>query len=121
MYSIGRFSDITKISIYTLRYYEKEGLIVPGRQPNGRRSYSKDDIAWIEFIKKLKETGMPIKEIQKYADLRAQGNSTLLARMDMLSLHYDYLNAEMAKMQENIRSLEQKIEHYRKEIEITSR
>jgi DNA-binding transcriptional MerR regulator len=83
-YSIGEFSSITGISIHTLRYYEKENLIIPERRENGRRCYSDGDVAWIQFIKRLKDTGMPIKEIQKYARLRARGDSTLEERMEML-------------------------------------
>lgn len=117
MYSIGEFSEVTGISIYTLRYYEKEGLVIPHREANGRRCYSDNDLSWIEFIKRLKETRMPIKEIQQYARLRALGDSTLQARMQMLVLHDKHLKAEMKKMKENIRSLEQKIAYYRSQIE----
>lgn len=69
-YSIGEFSKLIGISAFTLRYYEKEELIAPQRRENGRRVYSEDDISWVEFIKRLKDTGMPIKEIKKYAKLK---------------------------------------------------
>ncbi|MDY5913407.1 MAG: MerR family transcriptional regulator [Inconstantimicrobium porci] len=62
-YSIGQFSKLINISEYTLRYYENEKLITPDRDNNGRRYYNDSDISWIEFIKRLKDTGMPIKEI----------------------------------------------------------
>ncbi len=71
-YSIGEFSRITNLGIHTLRYYEHEGLITPMRNSSNRRCYSDKDLAWIEFIKRLKDTGMPIKKIQYYAKLRDQ-------------------------------------------------
>ena len=71
-YSIGEFSKVTGLGIHTLRYYEHENLIIPLRNANNRRRYSEKDIAWIAFIKRLKATGMPIKEIKKYAALRAK-------------------------------------------------
>lgn len=117
MYSIGEFSKITNISNYTLRYYEKEKLIIPSREENGRRSYSEDDINWIEFIKKLKDTKMPIKEIQKYAEFRNQGNSTMKMRMDMLTEHRIKLKEEISKLNEHLLNLDYKIEFYRNSIE----
>jgi len=111
-FSIGEFSSMTGLSIYTLRYYEKEKLIVPARRDNGRRCYSENDVNWIQFIKRLKDTNMPIKEIQKYAQLRAKGNSTLMERMEMLMNHRTALKDQIASLQENLGHLEDKIEYY---------
>lgn len=115
-YSIGQFSVLTKISIHTLRYYEKENLIIPNRKPNGRRYYVKQDIAWIEFIKRLKETGMRIQTIKKYAKLRAEGDKTMSERLTMLTLHYEYLKNEIAKSQDHLDKLALKIRFYQKNI-----
>ena len=115
-YAIGEFSSITGISIHTLRYYEKEGLIIPERKENGRRCYSNGDVAWIQFIKRLKDTYMPIKEIQKYARLRAKGDSTLEERMEMLIQHRAVLKEEITTMQAHLNKLDDKISHYEREI-----
>jgi DNA-binding transcriptional MerR regulator len=111
-FSIGEFSSIAGLSIYTLRYYEKEKLIVPARRDNGRRCYTENDVNWIQFIKRLKDTNMPIKEIQKYAKLRAKGNSTLEERKEMLINHRTALKAQIASLQENLGHLEDKIKYY---------
>jgi len=115
-YAIGEFSSITGVSIYTLRYYEKENLIVPQRKENGRRFYSDSDVTWIQFIKRLKDTGMPIKEIQKYAELRAMGNATLTERMEMLVNYRSVLKDKIVKLQENLENLDNKIDYYQAEI-----
>lgn len=115
-YTIGEFSSMTGISIYTLRYYEKENLIMPERKENGRRYYSDGDISWMQFIKRLKNTGMPIKEIQQYAQLRAKGDSTLEERMEMLIQHRTVLKEEITAMQENLENLDDKINYYKTEI-----
>lgn len=115
-YAIGEFSSITDVSVHTLRYYEKESLIIPERKENGRRSYSDGDIAWIQFIKRLKDTGMPIKEIQKYAQLRAMGDNTLEERMEMLIQHQTILKEEIAALQEHLINLDSKINFYKTEI-----
>ncbi|NSB34705.1 MerR family transcriptional regulator [Clostridium saccharoperbutylacetonicum] len=116
-YSIGEFSKLTNLSIDTLRYYEKEGLIAPERKENGRRYYSEKDVTWIAFIKRLKETRMPIKEIQEYAKLRAIGDTTMAERMEMLIKHRTALEYEIMKANENLQKLNEKIDFYRSAID----
>ena len=116
-YSIGDFAKLTGLGIHTLRYYEHEGLIAPERNSSNRRCYSDKDFTWIEFIKRLKDTGMPIKEIRHYAKLRAAGNPTLSERMEMLAQHQQALNEQIAQLQEHKIKLDEKIEFYKKEIE----
>ena len=120
-YSIGEFSRLTDLGIHTLRYYEQEGLITPGRNSSNRRCYSDKDLAWIEFIKRLKDTGMPIKEIQHYAKLRAAGDPTLCERMEMLTAHREALNEQIRQLQEHMAKLDDKIDFYRQEIDRTSK
>ncbi len=116
-YSIGEFSKLTNLGIHTLRYYEHEGLITPKRNASNRRCYSDKDFTWIEFIKRLKDTGMPIKEIRRYARLRADGEPTLSERMEMLVQHRQALNDQIAQLQEHKTKLDEKIEFYRNKIE----
>ena len=119
-YSIGEFSRLTNLGIHTLRYYEHENLITPKRNSSNRRCYSDKDLAWIEFIKRLKDTGMPIKEIQRYAELRAEGDLTLNERMEMLTVHRESLNEQIKALQEHMAKLDDKIDFYRQEIERAS-
>lgn len=115
-YSIGEFSKLTGLGIHTLRYYEHENLIIPERNSSNRRRYSDKDIAWIDFIKRLKDTGMPIKEIQRYAVLRATGDSTLAKRMEMLIQHRQALGEQIAQLRDHMTKLDDKIDFYRMEI-----
>lgn len=118
-YSIGEFSQLTNLGIHTLRYYEHENLIMPERNSSNRRRYSDKDIEWIDFIKRLKDTGMPIKEIKYYAELRALGDPTLNARMKMLIQHRENLNEKIKLLQEHRDKLDEKIKFYQKEISQT--
>ena len=115
-YSIGEFSEVTGLGIHTLRYYEHESLITPVRNSSNRRRYSEKDIIWIAFIKRLKATGMPIKEIKRYAVLRAKGDSTLTERMEMLIQHRQSLKDQIRQLQEHEAKLDEKIAFYRQEI-----
>ena len=116
-YSIGEFSEVTGLGIHTLRYYEHEGLIIPMRNSSNRRRYSDKDISWIAFIKRLKATGMPIKEIKRYAALRAEGDATLSERMEMLIQHRQSLREQIRQLQEHEAKLDEKIAFYQQEIE----
>ena len=116
-YSIGEFSKVTGLGIHTLRYYEHESLIIPLRNASNRRRYSEKDIVWIAFIKRLKATGMPIKEIKKYAALRAKGDATLSERMEMLVRYRQSLNEQIRQLQEHEAKLDEKIAFYQQEIE----
>lgn len=117
-YSIGEFSKLTGLSIHTLRYYEYEQLIVPMRNKNNIRRYSNKDIAWIDFIKRLKDTDMPIKKIKEYAKLRSKGDITLSKRMEMLIQHYGFLEKQISILQEHKEKLDQKIKYYQVQINL---
>ena len=120
-YSIGEFSKLINLSIYTLRYYEDKKLIIPNRYPNGRRYYTEADISWIEFIKRLKDTGMPLKDIQKYAILRSQGDSTMEARMDLLIEHKSQLESQISQLNDHLEKLNNKIQYYAHAINILNK
>ncbi len=100
---------ISRLGIHTLRYYEQEDLIAPKRNSSNRRCYSDKDLTWIAFIKRLKDTGMPIKEIRHYAELRADGDPTLSERMEMLVQHRQALDEQIARLQEHKTKLDEKI------------
>lgn len=118
-YSIGEFSKLTNLGIHTLRYYEHENLISPKRNSSNHRCYTDSDIAWVEFIKRLKDTGMPIKEIKRYAELRSKGDTTLKPRMEMLMQHRQALNEQILSLQKHMSKLDDKIKYYQNEIQRT--
>ena len=115
-YSIGEFSKLMKLSAPTLRYYEQEDLIIVNRDSIGRRYYTDNDVEWIMFIKKLKETGMPIKEIKEYAILRYQGDNTIGSRLKILKDHRKVVLEEKIKIEQNLQKLEEKINIYKNKL-----
>lgn len=115
-YAIKEFAAITGLSPFTLRYYEKEQLLTSKRANNGWRYYTEKDLAWILFLKRLKATGMPIRQIREYACLRALGNYTLQQRLQMLQEHHKFVLEQLAAWQDNLVKLEDKIGYYENEI-----
>ena len=111
-YSIGEFAEKTGLSIPTLRYYEQEKLIYSHREENNRRYYDDSDIAWTQFIIRLKKTGMSIKNMQEYADLRYKGDSTIPQRLRLLFFQLDELHKQQTEINQHIDFLEKKIKTY---------
>jgi len=114
--TIGEISKVTKISEFTLRYYEKKELIRVVRDVAGRRFYTDDDIEWIKFNKKLKDTGMLLRDIKRYSDLRYVGNRTINERLEILEKHRVVVLEEQRKWYEYLNNLDVKIEIYRSEL-----
>lgn len=113
---IGEMAKAVGISEYTLRYYEKKGLIRVRRNNAGRRCYDESDIEWIKFIKRLKDTGMLLKDIKEYSRLRYEGNTTMPERLKMLEKHREYVLEQQKKWTEYLSNLDDKITFYRDSI-----
>ena len=114
---ISKFSEAAGISASALRYYEKKGLLRVNRDPAGRRDYSEDDIEWVKFLQRLKDTGMLLRDIRHYSDLRYQGDSTVEERMALLVRHRESVLEEQKKWEGYLRNLDEKICIYQKKIE----
>ena len=113
---IGEIANKTNLPASTLRYYEKKGLFKVDRDKNGRRYYKESDIEWIKFIRRLKETGMLIKDIQHYSELRYVGSITMPERLQILQLHRNYVLEQQLKWTEYLQNLDDKIEFYQQSI-----
>lgn len=112
--NMREFSDRVELSSYTLRYYEKIGLLKHvQRNSSGHRTYSNRDIDWVNFIKRLKDTGMPLEEIQKYASLRALGAETVAERQALLEQHRENLVEHIRRQNEHLTALDKKINLYK--------
>ena len=86
--NIAEFAQRCGLSPHTLRYYERIGLLGKvTRQANGHRTFGPRDVEWVEFVHRLRATGMGIGEMLRYAELRARGDGTLAQRKAMLVQH----------------------------------
>jgi DNA-binding transcriptional MerR regulator len=111
--TIQQVALATGLSVYTLRYYERVGLIHPiGRAENSHRRYTTDDIGWINFLNKLRATGMSIQGMQAYAELQRQGDDTLPERIRMLRELRHKVEVRMDELREHMGLLNYKIDTY---------
>lgn len=117
--NISEFADATGLAAHTLRYYEKIGLIRSiKRDVSGHRSYSKHDVDWVAFICRLKQTNMPLKQIQEYAELREQGSTTNQARRELLAQHATALHEKIEAAQLHLSALQKKIAFYDAQLDL---
>ena len=89
---IKEVQEKLKISSYTLRYYEKMGLIQPYRDENGYRNYSEEDIHKIERIMFLRDINVPIEDIKDILDNK-------VTFQDVLENHIEKVNTEIESLQ----------------------
>lgn len=116
MYTIGEVAEKLGISAHTLRYYEKEHIIVPDRNASGDRRYQDSHLKWLQFVIKLKETQMPIATIKEYASLVVVGEHTAEERLSLLEEHRQSIKKQMRTLQAADEMLEHKISAYKEYI-----
>ncbi|KQU04087.1 MerR family transcriptional regulator [Rhodococcus sp. Leaf7] len=113
-HSIAEASAQTGLSIDTLRYYERDGLLlrpVP-RSSTGQRRYDDEDVTWIVLITRLRATGMSIAEVRHYAELVRQGEGTQQERLDALRAHRERVLAQLEEVSGHLRAIDDKIALY---------
>lgn len=112
-YSIAQAAARSGLSIDTLRYYERIGLVEPpARDSGGRRTYSDEDLGWLEFLTRLRTTGMPIRMMREYAQLRHRGVGTSGKRRQILVEHRAGVRERIAELQSCLDTLDHKIANY---------
>ena len=115
--TISEVADATGLSVHTLRYYERIGLIHPiDRAGSSHRRYSEDDIGWIEFLLKLRATGMSIHDMQAYAELQRRGDVTLPERVEMLRQLQSEAEARIEELNQHLGLIRYKIELYGEQV-----
>ena len=110
---IGELAKRSGLSAHTIRYYERIGLLpYADRDRSSRRDYDASILTWIEFLGRLKATGMPIREMLRYADLRERGAGTEAKRRELLDQHRVRVRAHVAELQACLLVLDAKIAGY---------
>jgi DNA-binding transcriptional MerR regulator len=110
---IGELAQRTGLSAHTIRYYERIGLLpYAARDPAHRRDYDTAILTWIEFLGRLKTTGMPIRDMLRYAELRRQGAASANARRELLAAHRLRVAEHLAELQACLLVLDEKIVGY---------
>jgi DNA-binding transcriptional MerR regulator len=76
--SPSQAAEQSGFSLDTLRYYERIGLLNGiSRAPSGHRRFGDDDLEWLGVLRCLRDTGMPIARMRRYAELAREGEPTV--------------------------------------------
>lgn len=120
--SIAEAAERTGLSTHTLRYYERDGLMLHdvGRSSSGHRVYTERDLTWVAMLTRLRATGMPIREVKAYAALCRRGDGNEHARLELLQTHRARVLAQLAEVTEHLGAIDNKIGIYQSRLEAPS-
>lgn len=114
-YSISEAAKQINVTVYTLRYYDKEGLLpFVERTAHGTRRFKESDIQALKIIECLKATGMPIKEIKQFIDWCGEGDESLQQRYDLFLERKATVEAQMEELKKTMDVIEHKCLYYEK-------
>jgi DNA-binding transcriptional MerR regulator len=120
--TIAQAAAETGLTPHTLRYYERDGLMLASvdRSASGHRRYCERDLTWIEMITRLRATGMPIRDVRRYAALVRDGVGNEAERLDLLKAHRARVEAQLAEVTSHLRANDHKIGLYEGQVEQAS-
>jgi DNA-binding transcriptional MerR regulator len=112
--TVGEAAAKVGLSVHTLRWYEQEGLVTPVvRDAVGRRRYSPDDLDWLQLLTCLRGTGMPVREMRRYAELARTGPATVEERLRLFEEHRERVLARIDDLHRDLDAINVKIAIYR--------
>jgi DNA-binding transcriptional MerR regulator len=112
-YTIEQAVRRTGLSAHTLRYYERIGLMEPvDRGASGHRRYTDHDLGLADFLTCLRQTGMPIRQMQRFMELTRGGDGTIADRVTVLMAHREALAEQIALLHRHFEALTSKIDYY---------
>lgn len=112
-YSISEVSKKFNISPFTLRFYDKQGLMpFVKRDAAGRRSFSEEDLEFISLIICLKQSGLELEEIRQFVEMTQQGDATLAERLNFFERQVVLAEERIRQQAQNIEKLKRKVQYY---------
>ncbi len=113
-YSIGEVAELLNISISTLRYYDKEGLLPLVNRTSGNiRVFNESDIECLKMIECLKTTGMHLKDIKLFFQWCEEGDNTIEKRYQLFLKQKEKTEQQIALLQQALNRVNYKCEYYR--------
>jgi len=112
-YTISQVAEKMGVSVPTLRYYDKEGLLpFVEKKPDGTRVFRDEDFQSLRIIACMKNSGMSIKEIKKYMDLCQEGDSSLQERLEIFLQRKKAVLKQMEELDRVMETIDHKISYY---------
>lgn len=117
--SIAEAAERVGLSAHTLRYYERDGLMLRevGRSSAGHRLYDEEDLRWLTMLSRLRATGMSIRKVRAYAALCRAGDGNEIERLALLQVHRATVLAQLAEVTDHLGAIDNKIGLYLSRLE----
>lgn len=117
-YTIRQVAEKMGVTVPTLRYYDKEGLLpFVDKKPNGTRVFKDEDFGGLAIITCMKNSRVPIKDIKKYMDLCTEGDSTLQERLEIFLERKEAVQKQIEELNKVLETINHKIWYYETAIE----
>ena len=117
-YTIRQVAEKMGVTVSTLRYYDKEGLLpFVDKKPNGTRVFKDEDFQWLAIIACMKNSGMPIKDIKKFMDFCNEGDNTLKERLKIFIERKEAVQKQIEELNKVMETINHKIWYYETAIE----
>ena len=114
MYTIRQIAELTNLTEHTIRYYDREGMIpFLARSKSGKRQFSEDDLAWIQLVCCLRNSGMPLQEIKEFMQMCLKGEESFEERKILLTKHKEKILNDMKNLEKSLTTIQYKIDHYK--------
>jgi DNA-binding transcriptional MerR regulator len=115
---IGELARRSGRSVHTIRYYETLRLM-PNvfRDAAGRRVYTEGHVAWLEFLGRLKQSGMSIRDMRVYTALVGEGDGSLSKRRTFLRAHRQRVTAAIDDLRGSVAAIDRKIAFYSRRLD----
>jgi DNA-binding transcriptional MerR regulator len=116
-YTVSQAAEKMGVTVYTLHYYDKEGLLpFVDRNRNGARVFKDSDFGWLDTITVLKNTGMPIKQIRQYIEWAMEGDSTIARRFECIKKQKELVVKQLEELKSYAELLDYKEWYYEKAV-----
>ena len=117
IFSPSQAAEQSGFSLDTLRYYERIGLLDGiDRTSSGHRRFRDEDIEWLGVLRCLRDTGMPVAQMCRYAELARGGQATIAERLDLLTEHDACVEDRIAVLEAQRAHLQEKIAWYQRQL-----
>jgi DNA-binding transcriptional MerR regulator len=112
-YTVSQVAEKMGVTVYTLHYYDKAGLLpFVDRNQNGARVFKDSDFGWLDTITALKNTGMPIKQIRQYIEWVMEGDSTIVQRFECIKNQKKLVEQQLEELKDYLELLDYKAWYY---------
>ncbi|CCQ17528.1 Cd(II)/Pb(II)-responsive transcriptional regulator [Rhodococcus sp. AW25M09] len=118
-FTISEVSAQTGLGVHALRFYERNDLLVDPieRTAGGQRRYSRTDVDWLRVCVKLRESGMPLAELRRFAELVRTGPGNEQERLNLLQQHQTRVREQLASINDCLQVIDTKVDIYRNHLD----